>query len=267
LWGKLKENFEVEDSFSPYFNGLDNDSYKAELKKIILGDEDPSNVILLEIAPENQKTWIDFYLTKQYFGIEPVCITNVFNKGDKLFYKKDGKEIQIKRMYNRMIFDELESKKIIPGFDLKKAYDVIWRGHSNWFFKISKHSLPKIKSKYCEEAFYLNDIIISDINLEDYVLKPLFSFAGSGVVIDVTKNDIAKIKDPENYILQKKVKYADLILTPDGYSKAEIRMMYLWNEKPLLVNNLIRMSKGKMMGVDFNKDKTWIGSSSALHRL
>lgn len=118
------------------------------------------------------------------------------------------------------------------------------------------------------ECYYLNQLESYPDNLNDFVLKPLFSFAGLGVEVDVTKEKLDSIKNKDNYILQQKVDYAPLIETPDGFSKAEIRMMFLWkdrNQKPMLVNNLIRTSKGKMMGVDFNKNKTWIGSSIAFH--
>jgi hypothetical protein len=98
------------------------------------------------------------------------------------------------------------------------------------------------------------------------VLKPLFSFAGLGVKIDVTEQMLDKIKDPENYILQEKVEYTPLIETLDEYAKVEIRMMYFYDKEPILVNNLVRQSKGKMIGVDYNKDKTWVGGSAALHR-
>lgn len=103
-------------------------------------------------------------------------------------------------------------------------------------------------------------------DLENYVLKPLFSFAGQGVVIDVTEADIANIKDPQNWILQKKVKYAEVIDTPDGKAKAEIRIFYFWKNgesRPVATNNLARISKGKMIGVRYNKDKLWVGGTIA----
>jgi len=94
-------------------------------------------------------------------------------------------------------------------------------------------------------------------------LKPLFSFAGAGVKYDVNVNVIDSIADKHHYILQRKIEYAPVIETPDEPAKAEIRLLYLWGDKPILVNNLVRLSKGKMMGVDYNKDKTWVGSSIA----
>ena len=99
-------------------------------------------------------------------------------------------------------------------------------------------------------------------------MKPLYSFAGLGVDMEPSREKLSELKNPHEWILQKKVDYAAFVPTTDGpYSKAEIRMMFIWPEdgEPVLVNNLVRMSQGKMMGVDFNKDKTWVGSSIALH--
>jgi hypothetical protein len=57
------------------------------------------------------------------------------------------------------------------------------------------------------------------------------------------------------------------VQTPEGGTKAEIRMMFLWDksEAPVLVNNLVRMSRGKMLGVSYNKDAQWVGASLAYH--
>lgn len=264
----LRQYFSIPDEFTSYFSGLDYTKYKNLLTKIIVGNHNPANVILLEIEPEKQKTRIDFAATEELTGITTVCLSKVKKRGKKLFYLKDGKEIEIKRIYNRVIFDELERKKLKYDFDFRDDVDVEWAGHPNWFFRISKFSLPQLKGKYVPECYFLNELENYPANLNDFVLKPLFSFAGLGVDVDVTKEKLNTVKNKSNYILQQKVEYAPLIKTPDGYSKVEIRMMFLWenkNEKPLLVNNLIRTSKGKMMGVDFNKNKTWVGSSIAYH--
>lgn len=262
---KVKQYFDIPSGMTGYFGGFDKDSYLRLLKKIILADNDPENVILLEIDPNNQKTRIDFYLTKKYLGIEPVCISDIIQKGKRLFYKKEGLEIPVHRIYNRVIFDELERKNLELNFNLFDELDVSWAGHPNWFFRISKYTLPQFSSIYAPECYYLDQIEKLPDNLSDYVLKPLYSFAGSGVKVEISQEEIEKIRDKENFILQKKVEYAPLIETPDGFSKAEIRMMFLWDEKPVLVNNLLRTSKGKMMGVDFNKNKTWVGSNIVFH--
>lgn len=266
----LRKYFIIPENFTAYFNGLEENTYKQLLKSILIADSDPENVILLEIHPEEQKTRIDFAATEELTGIKTVCMTRVFKKGNKLYYSKDGNEIPIDRIYNRVIFDELDRKDIKFNFDLRDDIDVYWTSHPNWFFKISKFSLPQLNGKNVPECYFLSDLDSYPDDLENFVLKPLFSFAGLGVDVEVTKAKLDSIGNKENYILQRKIEYAPLIETPDGYSKVEIRMMFLWenkNKSPLLVNNLIRTSKGKMMGVDFNKNKTWVGSSIAYHKL
>lgn len=255
----------IPEGFVSYFNGLDFNSYLKLLNDSILGGHNPKNVVLLEIAPELQKTRIDFHFTKQISGIEILDVDEVYEDEHKLYYFKGNERIYIERIYNRVIFDEAEAKNVRFSFNYKKPFDVEWAGHPNWFFRLSKHTLPFLKNDYVPESFFLNDVDINQIVLEDFVLKPLFSFAGSGVKIDISKEDIERIENPENYILQKKVNYLPIIETPAGNAKAEIRMMFIWDKEPILVNNLLRTSKGKMMGVDFNKGKTWIGSNLMLH--
>lgn len=264
---KVREHFFIPDNFTTYFNSFDFNSYLEMFKKTLVGNSDPENVILLEIEPDKQKTRIDFYLTEKYTNVQSVCITEIIKKGNKLYYKKNGNEIPIERIYNRVIFDELEKKNLVFNFDFRDDLNIKWVGHPNWFYRISKFSLPEINSKYSPQSFYLNELDYFPLDLENYVLKPLFSFAGSGVIIDISKEILDSIKDRHNYIIQKKVDYFPLIKTPQGNAKAEIRMMYVWNDKPILVNNLLRTSKGKMMGVDFNKNQTWIGSNTVYHSL
>ncbi|PKL82690.1 MAG: hypothetical protein CVV24_08820 [Ignavibacteriae bacterium HGW-Ignavibacteriae-3] len=260
-----RKHLRIPENFTSYFNGYDFNSYIELLKKAILGSHKPENVILLEIDPDHQKTRIDFYITKKLIGIEPVCLSKIIQKGKKLFYLKDGVELPVHRIYNRVIFDELDRRKIKAGFDFHSELEVEWAGHPNWFFKISKHSLPLIQSQYAPESYYLDQIDAYPADLENYVLKPLYSFAGSGVQVDITVESLNNVSDRNNYILQKKINYAPLIKTPDEYSRAEVRMMYVWIDKPILVNNLLRTSKGKMMGVDFNKGRTWVGSNILYH--
>ena len=264
----IKRHFKIPENFSNYLNGYNKESYLQFLKEIILGNHAPENVILLEIKPKKQKTRIDFYCTQDYLGIPIVCLTDLMQEGRKLFYKKDGKKIEIKRIYNRIIFDELTQKKDSLGkvVDITQPLDVEWAPHPNWFYRISKFMLPMIHHRYVPETFYLDKIKKLPVDLENYVLKPLYSFAGQGVIIDVTKEDIEAVKDSENWILQKKVKYADVIKTPNVPAKAEIRIFYFWKNgaaRPVAVNNLARLSKGKMIGVRYNMDKDWVGGSVA----
>ena len=257
--------YEIPTGFTSYFNGFTKDSYLELFKIAVLKKHSPENVILLEIEPWKQKTRIDFTLTKKYLGIDSVCISDIIQRGTKIFYKKNGAEIPIHRIYNRVIFDELLRKEIKPGFDFHSELEVEWAGHPNWFFKVSKHTLPQIKSKFAPRCYNLNELTEYPDDLENYVLKPLYSFAGSGVKIDINKELLDTITDRDNYILQEKVEYMPLIRTPDEFSRAEVRMMFIWLDKPVLVNNLLRTSKGKMMGVDFNKGKTWVGSNIVYH--
>jgi hypothetical protein len=265
---KIRQHFNIPSDFTPYFNGLNTKSYQSLFTKILTGGGDPNETVLLEIEPDKQKTRIDFLLTERMTGVKTLDLTHVIKRGKKLFYKDGSREVQIKRIYNRVIFDELDRKDLTLNFNLTDEADVTWVGHPNWFFKISKYALPLIKSKYAPPCYFLNELETYPADLENYVLKPLFSFAGAGVEVDVTKASLDAKTNRENYILQKKVAYAPLIQTPNGYSMAEVRMMFFWDTndaKPTLVNNLLRTSKGKMMGVSFNKDKTWVGSSIAFH--
>jgi len=260
-----KKYFDIDRELTPYFSSLDEESYLRKLGDIIISDCDIENVILLEIQPEKQKTRIDFAATEELLGITTVCITDVVQEGRKLYYKKDGRQVPIERVYNRVIFDELERDNISFSFNFDDELDLKWIPHPNWFFKISKYSLPMLNGKYVPDCFFLKELKEFPNDLQNYVLKPLFSFAGHGVEIDLTEEKLKEIDDPDNYILQKKIEYTPLIETPDERSKVEIRLMFIWDNEPMLVNNLVRMSKGKMMGVDYNKNKTWVGSSIALH--
>ena len=256
----------IPEGWSPYFSGLTAETYPAALREVIVAGEDPETVVLLEIDPEHQKTRIDFHVTQQMLGIPVVDARQVIERGGRLFYPRKGKEVPIRRIYNRVIFDELERK----GLDLSRIFhrdlvDVTWVGHPNWYLKLSKFSLPFIKSRYCPPTWFVSDLEELPEDLENYVLKPLFSFAGLGVELGPTPERLRALPDPQNFILQKRVDYAPAIETPDEPAKAEVRMMFVWTDRPRLVNNLVRISKGKMMGVDFNKDKTWIGASLAYH--
>jgi len=262
----LEKHFEIPENFSTYLNNYSRATYLELFKEIILGECAPENVILLEIKPREQKTRIDFYCTQDYLHIPIVCLTELIAEGEKLFYKKDDKKIEVKRIYNRIIFDELTQTKMDLGdvVDITKPFDVKWVPHPNWFYRISKFTLPFIKHPYVPETFFLNEIKQLPDDLDNFVLKPLFSFAGQGVLIDVTKKDIDAIAQPENWILQRKVKYADVIKTPNVPAKAEIRIFYFWKdgmERPVAVTNLARLSKGKMIGVRYNMDKDWVGGS------
>lgn len=252
------------------FGGMKDDAYVGILRRTIVGDARPENVILLEIEPEKQKTRIDFAATETLLGIRSVCLTKLQKRGRELFYERDGRAVRVERIYNRVIFDELIRRPDLAlPFRFQDDLDVKWVGHPNWYFRISKHSLPVLKTEHTSPAFFADEFPSAE-RIEDYVLKPLYSFAGLGVDMEPTREKLSELEKPREWILQKKVRYAEFVPTTDGpKSKAEIRMMFVWpdeDQDPTLVNNLVRMSQGKMMGVDFNKEKTWVGSSIALHR-
>ena len=250
------------------FSGIKDEAYIDILRRTIVADANPENVILLEIEPEKQKTRIDFAATESLLGVRPICLTKVMKRGRELSYERDGRQVRIERIYNRVIFDELMRRPDLrASFHFQDDLDVKWIAHPNWYYRISKHSLPFLKTRYTSPAFFADEFPAND-KIDNYVLKPLYSFAGLGVDMEPTREKLSALKNPHEWILQKKVEYASFVPTIDGpKSKAELRMMFVWPEQgePILVNNLVRMSQGKMMGVDFNKDKTWVGSSIALH--
>ena len=264
-----RKYLDIPEGYSSYLNGFNKETYLQLLKDIIVKDENPENVILLEILPHQQKTRVDFYWTETYLGIAVVDLMELIKEGNKLYYEKGGRKIEVKRIYNRIIFDDLQQQSADiqeKGKLLLENLDVEWVPHPNWFYRISKFTLPFINHPYVPETRFLSDIKKLPEDLENYVLKPLFSFAGQGVVIDVTKADIDAVTDRHNWILQRKVQYADIIPTPDVPAKAEIRIFYFWKDgepRPVATQNLSRMSKGKMIGVRYNKDREWVGGTLA----
>ncbi|MCX8473063.1 MAG: hypothetical protein ORN85_05375 [Sediminibacterium sp.] len=264
-----RKHFDIPKNFKIYFSNQNESLYLELLRKIIIADCNQDEVVLLEIYPEKQKTRVDFKATTKLLGISIVCLSKIIQKGSDLFYELNGNLQQIKRIYNRVIFDDIEQQ--FPELN-EKAHQVFYESnvkfvpHPAWFYRISKYTLPFIESRYVPKTFFLNQLSNIPTNLEDYVLKPLFSFAGQGVKIHVTKSDIEQINDKENWILQKKVNYKPIIQTPDGMAKFEIRLFIFWPEdasEPTLISNLTRLSKGDMIGVRYNQDKTWVGSTTS----
>jgi hypothetical protein len=253
--------------YSQHVNGMTNQGYLNLLQQEIVGDTNPKQVILLEIEPEKQATAIDFYVTEKALGIKVLCISKVIKKRKSLFYLDDeGKEIKILKVYNRIIFDELQQRKDLKrDFDFLDEVDVTWIGHPNWFYRISKYTMPLLKGEFVPKSYYLDKIEVIPEDLENYVLKPLYSFAGAGVQIHVTRKMIDDITNKSNYLLQEKVAYAPVVETMDEPAKCEVRMMLLHNSKTNkteIVSNLVRLSKGEMVGVKYNKDKTWVGGTT-----
>jgi hypothetical protein len=254
-----RDAYALDSSLRHFLTGSD---YWPFLRKSIVGDCDPENVILMEIDPYHQKTLPDFLLTEKFCGVKPVSLTDLRKRGNRLFHG----DVPVHRIYNRVIVDELQRKNIQPPFDFRDHLDVQWAGHPNWYFRISKFSLPYLHHVSVPKTWFLSDLREMPGDLANYVLKPLYSFAGLGVVIGPTPEQIAAV-DPTQFILQEKVDFAPVIATPHGDTKAEVRIMYIWPDEseaaqPEAVMMIVRMGRGKMIGVDHNRDLEWVGASA-----
>jgi hypothetical protein len=258
--------FGLDPKLRYFLDGLDSTAYKHLLQDAIVAGHDPANVILMEVHPEEQKTRPDFLLTEQMLGIRTVCITKIRKEGRKLYYDEAGKRVPIERIYNRTIIDELERKGIKLPFDLRDDLDVEWAGHPNWYFRISKYSIPYLKHPSVPRTWFLDQLPELPPDLENFVLKPLYSFAGLGVVIAPSRADIDAIPAAKRaeYILQERLNFTPVIETPHGATKVELRIMFTWLNELIPVLTIVRMGRGLMMGVDHNKNMKWVGSSAAL---
>ena len=257
-----RESYHLDPGLTEYLGGVDAAGYHALVRRAIVGEHDPENVVLLELDPTQQKTYADFILTEQLYGVAPVCLTDVLVEGKRLYYLKEGKRVRIERIYNRVIVDELQRKAVSSPFDFRDELQVEWAGHPSWYFKLSKFSLPYFQHTCVPKTWFLDQLTALPADLENYVLKPLYSYAGLGVRVGPTRAEIEVLPDRSQYILQERVDFAPVIQTPFGPTKAEIRVMYIWLDALQAVTTLIRMGRGKMMGVDHNAHQTWIGASA-----
>ena len=265
LLDAYRRSYGLDPALGGFLDFPDADSYLRELRRAIVGNQDPENVVLLEIHPWEQKTLPDFTATEKLLGVRPVCITKVKKEGPRLFYEQDGRRIPIRRIYNRVIVDELLRKDLKLPFSFAEELDVEWAGHPNWFFRISKFSVPHLKHWAVPRAWFLDDVAQWPPDLENYVLKPLYSFAGLGVIVGPTRADLDAIPREKQgeYLLQQRVRFEPVIATPHGATQAELRIMFLWVDELKAGPVIVRMGRGKMMGVDHNRDLEWVGASAA----
>jgi hypothetical protein len=283
LLDSYRRTYGLDPALGGFLDFSDADSYLRELRRAIVGTHDPENVVLLEIQPFEQKTLPDFTATEKLLGVPPVCITDVRKEGRRLFYERDGRRISIRRIYNRVIVDELLRKDLKLPFSFTDDLDVEWAGHPNWFFRISKFSIPFLHHPAVPRAWFLDRLASGDCSplpklwdqtrgsspwpedLENYVLKPLFSFAGLGIVVGPTRDDLDAIPREKRgeYLLQERMRFEPLIATPHGPTQAELRIMFLWAGELKAGPVIVRMGRGKMMGVDHNRDLEWVGASAA----
>ncbi len=247
-----------------FLEGLNEHEYIEILRRAILKGHAPEEVALLEIDPYEQKTLPDFLMTQKLLGFRIAGITEVRKRGRKLYL--NGTEI--KRIYNRVIVDELVRKNIQTEFTFTDDLDVEWAGHPNWFFRLSKFSLPWFRHVSVPETWFVSDLERIPDDLDRYVLKPLYSFAGLGVKVGPTKQEIDSIPHEQRneFILQRKMDFVPTIETPSGLTKAEIRIMYVHDYGKLrALITVVRTGRGKMMGVDFNKNLDWVGASAGFY--
>jgi hypothetical protein len=260
------DRFEGGEQLDFFLGGLDEISYRELLRRAIVGMHDPENVILMEIHPQEQKTLPDFLLTEKMLGVRTVDIQAIKKDGARLYYERNGARVPIRRIYNRAIVDELQRKYVKLGFDWRDDLDVEWAGHPNWYFRISKFSIPYLRHESVPKTWFLDRLEGIPDDLQNYALKPLYSFAGLGVVIAPKKEDIDAIPAEKRaeYILQERLHFEPVIETPFGGTKAEVRVMYVWQEELRAVLTIIRMGRGLMMGVDHNRNMEWVGASAGL---
>jgi len=260
------DTFGLSPKLQYFLSGLDSASYKRLLQDAIVAGHDPANVVLMEVHPEEQKTRPDFLLTEKLLGIRTVCTTKIRKEGRRIFYEEGGKQVPIERIYNRTIVDELERKGIALPFDFRDELDVEWAGHPNWYFRISKYSIPHLKHPSVPRTWFLDQLTEVPADLENFVLKPLYSFAGLGVVIAPKRADVDAIPAAKrsDYILQERLNFTPVVETPYGPTKVELRIMYVWLDELVPALTIVRMGRGLMMGVDHNKNMQWVGSSAAL---
>ena len=250
--------------------GHTRDQFVELARQTIVGDHDPQHVIMMDLDPPGQGTYPDFVATKQLFGVEPVCPTALEKQGNRLFRRVDGRLVPVKRIYNRVVFDELARSPLKLPFDYRDELDVEWTPHPNWFFIWSKAAMPFLDHPDAPRTLLVSEVSEPPADLDQYVLKPLFSFSGGGVVMTPTPADLARIPVEERagWCLQRKVEYAPVVVNPAGEGiKCEIRMMYLkppGAEKPILALNLARLARGLLIGTAFNRDFTWVGSTVGL---
>ncbi len=271
---QYKETFALDPSLGYLLNNHSEQSYWELMRRVILAGHDPENVVLLEVDPYAQKTLPDFLITQQRLGIPLVDIRTVFKQGDKLYYKNEaGKLVPIHRIYNRAIVDEIERKHLELPFNYSDELDVEWAGHPNWYFRISKFSLPYLDHPTVPKAIFLDELASRRDELpsdrSQWILKPLFSFAGKGIQFEPSDDDLASIPEDRRheFLVQERVHFESPIATPEGATQAEVRILFIWPDGEAMqpVNTLVRMGRGLMMGVDHNRDRTWVGGSAALY--
>jgi len=278
--------FDLPSNLSFFLGGLDEARYWKLLQQVIVGHHDPDTVVLADVTPPTQKTLPDFNITAERLGIGVVDIADIEpedhvdpfsnSSSPRLCYRNGRRRAPIRRIYNRAIVDELLERQIRLRFDYREPFNVEWAGHPNWYFHVSKFALPFLDHPAVPPAVFLSDWFTNangayrerlPADRNQWILKPLYSFAGQGIIFAPTEDQLRCIP-PErrgNYLLQERVEFEPVIETPAGPTQAEIRILYVWPDRGYLtpVISLVRLGRGKMMGVDHNRGQSWVGASAA----
>jgi len=294
LCSAYREAFDLPQSLSYFLGSLNEKSYWELLRRTVLGSHNPENVVLTEVDPWHQKTFPDFYVTSQRLGIPVVDIATLEPVGNKLHYRDaTGRLTPIHRIYNRAIADELIARDIRLPFDLSYPWEVEWAGHPNWYFLISKFSIPWLaraeRFVVVPPAVFVDDFLagpgrefLSSAGVPmpagdttnsvypDLLLKPLFSFAGKGIEFEPShaRLEAIPLEERSAYLVQQRMRFEPTIDTPFGITQAEVRILYMWPDGGVLTPalSLVRLGRGKMMGVDHNKNQEWVGGSGAFYK-
>ena len=250
-----------------YLGGLDEAGYIRAVGRAIAGAHDPAQVVLLEIEPERQKTRPDFAMTERLWGVRAIDVSSVEQHGNRLYARNDGRLTPIARIYNRVIPDELVRRGLTLPFDVTADLDVEWAGAPDWFFRVSKFSMPWLRHAWVPRTVYLDQMPAPPSDRNNWLLKPLFSFAGGGIVFGPSDADLAAIgaNRRHDFVLQERVPFTPLIDTPHGATQVELRIMMIREDTGYrAVLPLARMGRGPMMGVDHNKGLSWVGAAAVL---
>jgi hypothetical protein len=142
-------------AWSCWYSGYDREAFVDLARRTIVGLNDPREVILMDIDPPRQKTYPDFAATKLLFDVDAVDPTTLVKRGKQLF-RADG--TPVRRIYNRIVFDELIAKGIELPFDYREELDIEWAPHPNWYWVWSKYSLPFLRHESVPRATFVSDL-------------------------------------------------------------------------------------------------------------
>jgi len=176
---------------------LNFEAYQHFLRKI-----QNNHSILLEDCPWEQKTAIDFHLLQKQASIEVLNFRGILG----------SHALKEKLIYNRLIFADLTAQEFANAkISLSGLPNARWLHHPDWYYFVSKSSLPYITSPWAAQSFLVAD---KPLNFEPksnaWVLKPLFDYGCSGVNLNPSRTDIENVDAPKEWLLQQKIELKHL---------------------------------------------------------